>query len=129
MMSHQFLMAAIAILLHFSILPTIYSQDVEPISFATLPTCTESSLTIAGYGAEDIMDACLLYDVQDDNMKSSNNVDDKTTEVALVQVTPSNCNNHRKVYNMKFQRVGYFIWYQFDTIWLSLQIMCTNRKL
>ena len=93
MMSHQFLMM-VAILLLFSILPTIYSQDIEPISFSTLPTCTESSLTIAGYGAEDVMDACLLYDIQDD-MKSSNNIDDKTTEVALVQVTPSNCNNHR----------------------------------
>jgi len=41
------------------------------------------------------MDACLLYDIQDDDMKLSNNIDDKTTEVALVQVTPSNCNNHR----------------------------------
>ena len=110
-MSHQLLMmAAIAIIL-FLILQTINAQDVEPtISFSTLPTCTESSLTIAGYGADDIMDACLLYDIQDDDIiKSSNNIDDKTTEVALVQVTPSNCNNHRQVYNMKFQRVGYFI--------------------
>ena len=85
----------VEILLLSSILPTIYSQDIgSTLSFSTLPTCTESSLTIAGYGAEDVMDACLLYDIQDDDIKSSN-VDDKTTEVALVQVTPSNCNNHR----------------------------------
>jgi len=94
MMSYLFLVIA-AILLLLSILPSIDAQDVDPISFSTLPTCTESSLTIAGYGAEDIMDACLLYDIQDDDMKLSNNIDDKTTEVALVQVTPSNCNNHR----------------------------------
>jgi len=88
----------VEILLLSSILPTINSQDVgSTLSFSTLPTCTESSLTIAGYGAEDVMDACLLYDIQDDDdMKlPSSNVDDKTTEVALVQVTPSNCNNHR----------------------------------
>ena len=90
------MMAAILILLLSSVLPTIDAQDVDPISFSTLPICNESSLTIAGYGAEDVMDACLLYDIQDDDMKlPSSNIDDKTTEVALVQVTPSNCNNHR----------------------------------
>ena len=95
-MSHQFLMMVAIQILLSSILPTINSQDVDTtVSFSTLPACNESSLTIAGYGAEDVMDPCLLYDIQDDDMKSSNNVNAKTTEVALVQVTPSNCNNQR----------------------------------
>ena len=95
MMSHQFLMMVAIQIILSSILPTINSQDVDTtVSFSTLPACNESSLTIAGYGADDVMEACLLYDVQDDDIKSSNNIA-KTTEVALVQVTPSNCNNQR----------------------------------
>ena len=55
-------------------------------SFADLRPCGATSAELAKYRPDDALAPCLLYDIRDD---------ESPAEVALVQVTPSNCNNHR----------------------------------
>ncbi len=62
----------------------------ETLTFSSLEKCTDSSFELSKYGAEDELSPCVLYDEQD--FPGDNNA---TSEITLVQVTPSFCHNHR----------------------------------
>ena len=89
------------------LLPITFSQN---ISFTDLASCSESSLVLSTYGPDDILEPCILYDIQDYvsstttdaksllfdiSVDAANDVNNNTSEVTLVQATPSNCHNHR----------------------------------
>ena len=80
------------------------AQSTTPsanLSFASLEMCSDSSYDMSKYGSEDVLAPCILYDIRDfphsDPDFVSEAVDDvdRTSEITLVQVTPSNCHNHR----------------------------------
>ena len=89
-------------------MPITFSQN---ISFSDLASCSESSLVLSTYGPDDILEPCILYDIQDyvsstttdaksllfdiSALDAANDVNNNTSEVTLVQATPSNCHNHR----------------------------------
>lgn len=90
-------------------MPITFSQN---ISFSDLASCSESSLVLSTYGPDDILEPCILYDIQDyvsstttdaksllfdisAALDAANDVNNNTSEVTLVQATPSNCHNHR----------------------------------
>lgn len=62
------------------------------LTFSSLEACPDGSLALSKYGADDVLEPCLLYDIRDFSEATADNV---TSEIAIVQVTPSHCNNHR----------------------------------
>jgi hypothetical protein len=80
------------------------AQSTTPsanISFASLEMCSDSSYDMSKYGSEDVLAPCILYDIRDFShsdpafVPEAVDVVDRTSEITLVQVTPSNCHNHR----------------------------------
>jgi hypothetical protein len=70
------------------------------LSFTSLEMCSDSSYNMSKYGSEDVLAPCILYDIRDFSHSDpdfvSDSIDaDNTSEITLVQVTPSDCNNHR----------------------------------
>jgi len=95
------------------LLTSVSSQsDMSPenLSFGSLEACSDSSYTMSRFGPEDVLAPCILYDIRDFSHSNSDlsleliDVDleaiegtssNRTSEITLVQVTPSSCHNHR----------------------------------
>jgi hypothetical protein len=96
------------------------STTLQNVTFSSLNRCPVSSLSMSKYGPEDALDPCIVYDIRDSmfetelssllnapsiskmvdamGLRESINNDeneDTISEITLVQVTPSLCNNHR----------------------------------
>ena len=80
-------------------------------SFSSLEMCSDSSYSLSKYGPENTLEPCILYDIrggfysdsdfatevmdEEINEGINHTIVDRTSEITLVQVTPSNCHNHR----------------------------------
>ena len=87
-------------------------SDMSPenLSFGSLEECSDSSYTMSRFGPEDVLAPCVLYDIRDFSYSNPDlsleliDIDlqaiegtspNRTSEITLVQVTPSSCHNHR----------------------------------
>jgi hypothetical protein len=88
-------MAALIVFVALSFSTGVAAQSTEPstnITFASLERCSDSSFNMSKYGAEDVLPPCIVHDIYDPDFVSEAN---RTSEITLVQVTPSGCHNHR----------------------------------
>jgi len=97
----------------FSIGASAYSTAPSAnLTFGSLEPCSNSSYTMSKYTKDDSLEPCILYDIRDFSARdlvfeliASNLVgiandngisnDTTTSEITMVQVTPSRCHNHR----------------------------------
>lgn len=135
------------------------------ISFSNLEKCADSSYTMSQYEPGDALDPCILYDIRHNTVGDSNgdlhnsldnapiilettevtgdntgNNDTRSnnpSEVTLVQVTPSLCNNHRdgaatavRLMNAKDNDKGIAIGYNHDHFvkFRLISIVAGNHK-
>uniref|UniRef100_A0A7S4K6M6 G-protein coupled receptors family 3 profile domain-containing protein n=1 Tax=Odontella aurita TaxID=265563 RepID=A0A7S4K6M6_9STRA len=74
--------------------PSIFNGNSN-YDFPTLDECSESSLALSKYGPEDELTPCILQSIRDFDNNVDSTFNDNTSEITLVQVTPSICHNHR----------------------------------
>jgi hypothetical protein len=74
-----------------SLLPGILGQ--QNYTYEDLQPCSLNTVEISKLGSEDSIEPCIIFDVQQDT--PLNIFEEKSSRIAFVQVTPSNCGNHR----------------------------------
>ncbi|CAJ1964634.1 unnamed protein product [Cylindrotheca closterium] len=92
-------------------LPATLAQQ-HNFTYSELQPCPMGSFELATQGPKDVVKPCILYDVQPPNVSNSNatssnnNSHGNTTTIAIVQVTPSSCSNHRDGAVIRVQKMN-----------------------
>jgi hypothetical protein len=82
-----------AVCLFLLLLQTVQAQTKTNYTFGDLQTCGLDTVAISKLGPTDDLEPCIIAQVHPFQIRGLN--DSQTSIISMVQVTPSNCGNHR----------------------------------